>query len=76
MDSLAIVETFNPLRNLGSGNDVVRELTSVNQFRLESAKKAFRDCIIPAISFAAHTAGDAGCFECVAVVVTSAKGQK
>jgi hypothetical protein len=51
MDPPTIVETFNPLGNLGSGDDVVRKLLSVNKFSLETTKKASSDCILPAISF-------------------------
>jgi hypothetical protein len=69
MDPLAIVKSFNPLRNLGSGGDVFREPMSVNEFRFEGSKKAFSDCIIPAISFAAHAAGDTGRVEGVAIVL-------
>jgi hypothetical protein len=47
MDSLTVVKYLNPLRNLGSGGDMVRELMSMNEFSFEGTKKAFSDCIIP-----------------------------
>ena len=56
MQSYSIIEPFDPLKNASSCLFPRHEIAEKNVFLFECPKETLNDAIIPAISFAAHTA--------------------
>ena len=58
MASFRVIEIFDVIRcSMGCGYESGYR-DSVNEFRLEGAKKAFHDSVVPTVTFAAHAAND------------------
>ena len=55
MSSVFIVPCFNPFKNGYSSLIFIYVSISINKFRFNGFEKAFRNRIIPTVTFSAHT---------------------
>ena len=63
MAPTAIIERFDIFENSGACGGTRLPLALINQFRIQSGEKAFRDGVVPTISTPAHAPDNAAISE-------------